>query len=425
MKKRLFFFIFILLFTEIKSQNIYDTFDNSNCSGNNFQGAFEDNINSLSGNDCLPFWNATHGTPNIFNNNSYIYPGSFNNFIDLKSKLISKTCLNMFYLGNGDPYSDDTYGCEGAYREFKFTKDKCYRITFNVSISGNKVSNDKFYLKMWAARNLPIAPKCCISLYKIPVVSSSDKETISNYDFTNVAFNSSTFTVFQQVEVFYRPSNDNFNEFWIYPDQVYTPGDQAVSIYAITDFKIEESCAQSINLNTASVFYNGNFKASETISIGSQTPSVNFSLIQSTELTAGNYIEFLPNTELLKNSTNQYLSAYIQSCTVLNSACSNSNTVVSNNSNDTQLQLKNNNILSENTVLISPNPTTGDLNISLNGKIEDEVEIELYNLSGIKIIRNVGIKNNFQIDISRIPVGLYIMSVKYQGNLFTHKVNKL
>jgi|GEM_PF-1503408 len=426
MKKIFLFFLLISFYLRADSQSIYDIFDNSSCSGNSSYCSFADNLNSTLGNDCLPYWNASHGTPNLFNSNNYIAPGAFANFVDLKSKLNGKTCLNMFYLGNGIPYLDACqYGSEGAFREFKFTKDKCYRIVFNVSISGNKKANDKYYLRMWAARNLPIAPKNGNSVDIIPTVSNSDKESISNYDFSNVAFNYSTFTSFQQVEIFYRPSSDNFNEFWIYPDQDYTPGDVAQSIYAITDFRIEESCAQSINLNSPNLFYSGNFNASESISVGSVSPLVNFSLVQSTEFTAGNYIEFLPNTELKKTSVNQYISAYIQPCTVLSSSCYNSNTFAGNQSIENINSLKIGSYFSEKNVLISPNPTFGILNLSLEGKIDEEVEIEIYNLTGNRVFTEKGIKNNFLMDISNNPNGFYIIHVKYKDSMISYKVNKL
>ena len=71
---------------------------------------------------------------------------------------------------------------------------------------------------------------------------------------------------------------------------------------------------------------------------------------------------------------------------------------------------------------IFPNPTSGELNFS--GDIENIKKIELYDYTGKMILTRT--ENNFnQVDISHLPVGLYLVKIiDKSGNISTKKIIK-
>jgi len=63
-----------------------------------------------------------------------------------------------------------------------------------------------------------------------------------------------------------------------------------------------------------------------------------------------------------------------------------------------------------------PNPTTGNLNISLNSDEQERVQLEVVNLLGA-VVKNLGVfeveggQNIIKADVSALPGGVYFVRV--------------
>ena len=82
-------------------------------------------------------------------------------------------------------------------------------------------------------------------------------------------------------------------------------------------------------------------------------------------------------------------------------------------------------ILAEKTVRISPNPTKGDLKITVsNYEISDNVSVYLFSLSGQMITQLSFTEESASIDITGQPHGLYLMKVIINGKETIWKIIK-
>jgi len=79
-----------------------------------------------------------------------------------------------------------------------------------------------------------------------------------------------------------------------------------------------------------------------------------------------------------------------------------------------------------NKIIIYPNPTTGQLEISVDQSIGSDYKIEVYNnLGGLMqtIIKN-SINNNFSLDLTDYPGGLYLIKLSNKENFYLSKIIK-
>jgi hypothetical protein len=75
--------------------------------------------------------------------------------------------------------------------------------------------------------------------------------------------------------------------------------------------------------------------------------------------------------------------------------------------------------------LVYPNPSKGLLKIDItNMPAEAKTETVLYDLSGAELIVNRNSGNHYEMDISLLPDGIYILRIKVNESLFNWKVVK-
>jgi len=114
----------------------------------------------------------------------------------------------------------------------------------------------------------------------------------------------------------------------------------------------------------------------------------------------------------VENFSNLEVVAWIQS----------KNTNVQQAINLSKLTTKTNEIISVNDIQILPNPAVNQLNISFNAIKNDNIEINLYNLSGqlVKSLKKsvfVG-ENRIEMNTSDVQSGSYYLSIKDSNNNF-------
>ena len=74
---------------------------------------------------------------------------------------------------------------------------------------------------------------------------------------------------------------------------------------------------------------------------------------------------------------------------------------------------------------VYPNPSRGLLKIDITNMPEEaKTGIVLYDLSGSELIVNNDSGNHYEIDISLLPDGIYILRIKVNESLFNWKVVK-
>ncbi|MCD4747449.1 MAG: T9SS type A sorting domain-containing protein [Bacteroidales bacterium] len=89
----------------------------------------------------------------------------------------------------------------------------------------------------------------------------------------------------------------------------------------------------------------------------------------------------------------------------------------------TALKIKKNK--NTNNILIYPNPASGIINIDFKNDITENVEVKIYNLLGETILKYKSINNHsnkLQLNISEILSGIYIIKIRTQKFLLTHKI---
>ncbi len=83
--------------------------------------------------------------------------------------------------------------------------------------------------------------------------------------------------------------------------------------------------------------------------------------------------------------------------------------------------VKNGNIDGEYQNIFFPNPATNFLSLNLNS--EESYLLEIYNSAGV-IVKTDRVKSNQSFDISSLPRGLYILTLKNKGEFFKEKIVK-
>lgn len=82
-------------------------------------------------------------------------------------------------------------------------------------------------------------------------------------------------------------------------------------------------------------------------------------------------------------------------------------------------------ILSSKEVKIYPNPTEGRLKIEiLNLNEEDQCSLEIYNLSGTRIIHTSDIRLSNELDITSQPDGIYFLKINLNQKISSWKIIK-
>src|SRR5690606_19299549 len=76
----------------------------------------------------------------------------------------------------------------------------------------------------------------------------------------------------------------------------------------------------------------------------------------------------------------------------------------------------------QNPYLVFPNPTQSELSIQFEQK-NKEAELQLIDISGRVILQKV-IQENYMLNISDIPSGMYILQIRIEGKIYTEKINK-
>lgn len=82
------------------------------------------------------------------------------------------------------------------------------------------------------------------------------------------------------------------------------------------------------------------------------------------------------------------------------------------------------NILDYN-VSVYPNPTVGEVNLSINGKsVDDKTELSVYDTSGSQVYRAKITGETTRISLSKNPAGIYLLRLSIDGQIVTWKIIK-
>lgn len=82
-------------------------------------------------------------------------------------------------------------------------------------------------------------------------------------------------------------------------------------------------------------------------------------------------------------------------------------------------------IVNDHSIKIYPNPTEGNLTISISGlKKSDKSSYGVYNVQGAQIMADNIDADNFNIDISCYPSGVYLLRITINGNPTSWKIVK-
>ena len=76
----------------------------------------------------------------------------------------------------------------------------------------------------------------------------------------------------------------------------------------------------------------------------------------------------------------------------------------------------------ETTFTIYPNPTDGQFNLRIDGHVEQGVALELTDLLGTVILKEIGNKSNYIFDLSKYPKGVYLLKVKIGDEVAVEKI---
>jgi hypothetical protein len=91
--------------------------------------------------------------------------------------------------------------------------------------------------------------------------------------------------------------------------------------------------------------------------------------------------------------------------------------------NPTIVKVNENNILN-----VFPNPTDGIINIAVENPEEKNADLQIQDINGIVVLQNQfsSFEQNFiqQVDISELPAGIYILSLKIANSLYSKRITK-
>jgi len=74
---------------------------------------------------------------------------------------------------------------------------------------------------------------------------------------------------------------------------------------------------------------------------------------------------------------------------------------------------------------IFPNPTSGRLNIYIDENVETNTKLEIFNMMGNMVLQNCFYGNNqFEIDLTALPNGIYLLKITFDKNSSTIRVIK-
>jgi hypothetical protein len=87
-----------------------------------------------------------------------------------------------------------------------------------------------------------------------------------------------------------------------------------------------------------------------------------------------------------------------------------------------------NNVVNKNVISVYPNPASNLLNLEFQSNKLEKVNIEMINLLGEKVFSKtfqtqIG-ENNIQLEVDKIPSGIYLLQIKGKDNIFIQKVIK-
>jgi len=84
-------------------------------------------------------------------------------------------------------------------------------------------------------------------------------------------------------------------------------------------------------------------------------------------------------------------------------------------------------IAAANFIAISPNPTTGNLNIRIKNEQVDQASVTVFNSMGVSVLARSNIDGAYStdIDLSALPTGIYLVQVATNLGQSSHKVIKL
>jgi len=137
------------------------------------------------------------------------------------------------------------------------------------------------------------------------------------------------------------------------------------------------------------------------------------------------------DTSIMQNPTHDYTAAGVGSYTVKlvvwdsSGLCKDS--ITSTIIVDSCITIGINELINFNSLILSPNPTTGELNVSFDVNEFKPSSIEIYNVIGelITEISNTNglLKGHYNFDLSNQPNGAYFVKIKSDGGVVTKKVN--
>ena len=78
--------------------------------------------------------------------------------------------------------------------------------------------------------------------------------------------------------------------------------------------------------------------------------------------------------------------------------------------------------LKVNSLNVYPNPTKGNITIELPENFNDEYNIDVYSLSGAKVLTKLINKNNNSINLENLNNGLYIIRLENNGEIYSQKI---
>ena len=74
---------------------------------------------------------------------------------------------------------------------------------------------------------------------------------------------------------------------------------------------------------------------------------------------------------------------------------------------------------------VTPNPTTSIINVLYNTNQVNKYDITIVSITGTEVIRTVGIPNSIKtINLSKLPTGVYVISIKSNGQILNKKIIK-
>ena len=86
---------------------------------------------------------------------------------------------------------------------------------------------------------------------------------------------------------------------------------------------------------------------------------------------------------------------------------------------------RNGNKFEEMTVKVSPNPTSSIFKFEINGNQQDFIHLTIFDLTGRMVLSADQTENNFTIDASRLPAGIYTAVIEIDGVVKTLKLIKI